>query len=63
VSTVTEFAYPSPEVLECPFGFYKAARDEAPVHRLPTGEFMVTRWEDVTRVARSRSSSRASSGR
>lgn len=38
----------SPEVIECPFDFYKAAREEAPVYQLPdTNIFFVSRYEDV----------------
>jgi cytochrome P450 len=37
-----------PEVIECPFDFYKAAREEAPVYQLPdTNIFFVSRYEDV----------------
>jgi cytochrome P450 len=45
-------AYPSPEIVECPFGFYAALRDEAPVHRLPNGDFVVSRWQDVVYIDR-----------
>jgi cytochrome P450 len=48
---VTDFEYPSPETLECPFPFYAALREEAPVHRLPTGEYLVSRWSDIIAVA------------
>jgi cytochrome P450 len=37
-----------PEVIESPFDFYKAARQEAPVYQLPdTNIFFVSRYEDV----------------
>lgn len=44
--------YPTPELVECPYAFYAALRDEAPVHRLPNGDFVVSRWEDVVEVDR-----------
>lgn len=44
--------YPSPELVECPYPFYAALRDEAPVHRLPNGDFVVSRWEDVVHIDR-----------
>jgi cytochrome P450 len=49
---VEEFTYPSPEVVECPYAFYSALRDTAPVHRLPDGTWLVSRWDDVVRVVR-----------
>jgi cytochrome P450 len=49
---VERFTYPSPEVVECPFPFYEALREEAPVHRLPDGTWLVSRWDDVVRVVR-----------
>lgn len=48
----SEFTYPSPDVIECPFGFYSALREAEPLHRLPTGEYMVARYEDLVHVAR-----------
>ena len=44
--------YPSPEVIEPPYGFYETLRHDAPVHRLAGGELMVTRWADVERIVR-----------
>lgn len=49
---LTGIAYPSPELVECPYAFYRTLRDEAPVHRLPNGDFVVSRWEDVVYVDR-----------
>jgi cytochrome P450 len=46
----SEYRYPSAEVIEDPFPFYAALRDDAPVHRLPDGTFLVSRWEDVNHV-------------
>jgi cytochrome P450 len=46
------FTFPSPALQECPFPFYEALREEAPVYKLPgRHEFLVSRWEDVTFVA------------
>jgi cytochrome P450 len=47
------FDYPSPEVIECPFDFYESLRDHDRLYRLPSGEFLVSRYEDVVAVARS----------
>jgi len=43
----------APEVREDPYPFYKALRDEAPVHRVePFGFYAVSRYEDVMGVLR-----------
>jgi cytochrome P450 len=47
------FTYPSPEVIECPFPFYAAVRGQQRLHRLPSGEYLVSRYEDIVTVARS----------
>ena len=45
---LSEFDFFDPEVIECPYEFYKAARREAPVYQLPgTNIFFVSRYEDV----------------
>ena len=44
--------YPTPELVECPYAYYAALREHAPVHRLPSGDFLVSRWEDVVHVDR-----------
>jgi cytochrome P450 len=49
---LADLAYPTPEVVECPFPFYARLRAEAPVHRLPDGTYLVSRWEEVMEVAR-----------
>ena len=46
-----EVDYPTPEIVECPYPFYTSLRQESPVHRLPTGQYLVTRWEDAAHVA------------
>lgn len=49
---VEEYEYPSTEVVTCPYPFYSALRDQAPVHRLPNGDYLISRWEDLVYVAR-----------
>ena len=49
---LAEFEYPSAELIECPYPFYDALRAQAPVHQLPSGEYFVSRWEDVVEAAR-----------
>ncbi len=49
---LADFDYPSEEVLENPFPFYKALREDAPVHQIPSGAYMITRYEDVVAIAR-----------
>ncbi len=49
---VEAFDYPSDGVIECPYPFYDALRSEAPVHRLPSGDVMISRWEDIVHVVR-----------
>jgi cytochrome P450 len=48
---VEDFSYPAPETVECPYPFYSAARAQGPVTQLPTGQFFVSRYEEVVRVA------------
>ncbi len=50
--SVNDYDYPSPEVVTCPYPFYQALREQAPVHRLPNGDYLVSRWEDLVYVAR-----------
>ncbi len=44
--------YPSPELIECPYGFYAQLRETAPVHALANGDLMVTRWAEIEQIAR-----------
>jgi ferredoxin len=37
-------------VIQYPYGFYAALRDEAPVHRIADRTFVVSRWDDVDHV-------------
>ena len=46
--------YPSPALIECPFGFYEMLREHDPVHRLRNGDVMVTRWTEIEEVVRDR---------
>ena len=45
---LADYDFFDPEVIECPFDFYRAARAEAPVYLLPgTNIYFVSRYEDV----------------
>ena len=45
---LADYNFFDPEVIECPFDFYKAARSEAPVYQLPgTDIFFVSRYDEV----------------
>ncbi|MDX6438049.1 MAG: hypothetical protein QOF45_632 [Gaiellaceae bacterium] len=47
-----DYTYPSPELQECPFPYYQALRQQAPVHQIPgRDEYLVSRWEDITYIA------------
>ena len=52
------FTYPSAEVTGCPYAFYQALREQAPAYRLPNGDFIVSRWEDIVHVVRYHRSAR-----
>ncbi len=46
--SLADYDFFSEEVLECPFEFYKLAREEAPVYLLPgTNIYLVTRHADI----------------
>ncbi len=46
--SLAEYDFFDPAVIENPFDFYRAAREEAPVYRLPdTDIFFVSRYDDV----------------
>ena len=50
---VDQFSMTDPQTAKCPFPYYAAMRSEEPVHLDPgTGFYWVTRYEDVTRLAR-----------
>lgn len=45
---LADYDFFSEEVLECPFEFYRLAREEAPVYLLPgTNIYLVTRYADI----------------
>jgi cytochrome P450 len=45
---VDRFAYPADEILENPYEFYTAMREQAPVYHVPgTNVYVVSRYEDV----------------
>ncbi len=50
IRPVDDYEYPSEEVIGCPYPYYHALRDQAPVHRLPNGDYLVSRWEDIVYV-------------
>ena len=50
--SVTDEVLVSPEVLACPYDFYRRVRDEAPVHQAPLGFWLVSRYDDVLAVVR-----------
>ena len=50
--SVTQEVLVSPEVLECPYDFYRRVREEAPVHQTPLGFWVVSRYDDVLSVVR-----------
>jgi cytochrome P450 len=45
-------AFPSSDTMRCPYAYYRTLRDEAPVHRLPGGEYLISRHADVAHVTR-----------
>ena len=50
---VDQFSMTDPETAKCPFPYYAAMRKEEPVHLdSGTGFYWVSRYEDVTRLAR-----------
>ena len=53
VTSLAKLTWPSPETTECPYPAYAALRAEAPIYKYPDrNEFLLTRWEDVTYVAK-----------
>jgi cytochrome P450 len=46
-------AYPSREVLECPYQYYAAMREDAPVYKVPGGnQYVVSRHKDIVEALR-----------
>jgi cytochrome P450 len=50
--SVTHEILVSPDVLACPYDFYRRIREEAPVHQTPMGFWVVSRYDDVLSVVR-----------
>jgi len=50
--SITDEILVTPEVLSCPYEFYRRVRDEAPVHQTPLGFWLVSRFDDVMSVVR-----------
>lgn len=49
---LAETPFPSADTTMCPYPYYEALREAAPVHRLPTGEFVVSRHADILYATR-----------
>ena len=53
VKDVADYDFFSPEVVESPFEFYRALRQQAPVYKLPgTNIYMLSHWQDIRRAAK-----------
>ncbi|MCC6381961.1 MAG: cytochrome P450 [Dehalococcoidia bacterium] len=51
MTALSQFNPLAPETVACPYPFYKAMREEAPVHQVPAlGFFIVSRYEDAREV-------------
>ncbi len=63
MTSVTDFNPLAPETVECPYPFYKAMREEAPVYQVPgAGFFIVSRHEDIKQVSADLASFSSNSG-
>ncbi len=50
---LADFSFPSPEIAACPYPFYQALRNEAPVYQYPgRNDFLISRREDILQVMR-----------
>jgi cytochrome P450 len=49
---ITKVNMVTPDVLGCPYHYYKRVRDEAPVHQTPVGFWAVSRYEDIMTMVR-----------
>lgn len=49
---VTEEILVTPEVLACPYDYYRRVRGEAPVHQTPLGFWLISRYDNVLAVVR-----------
>jgi cytochrome P450 len=52
MTDVREEVLVTPEILSCPYDYYRRVRTEAPVHQTPLGFWLVSRYEDVMSVVR-----------
>ena len=53
MSDIGRFSLADPETASCPFAYYRAMQQEAPVHRDPKlGMFLVTRYDDIVKALR-----------
>jgi cytochrome P450 len=53
VRTPEDYSLFDPETQECPYEFYRALRDQAPVYRMPeTGHYIISRYDDVREALR-----------
>jgi cytochrome P450 len=50
---LAETPFPSAQTTACPYPYYAALREAGPVYQLSTGEYVVSRHEDVFQVTRS----------
>src|SRR3954463_11872651 len=41
-----------PDFIDDPFPYYRALREHDPVHRMPDGAYLITRWRDCDAVYR-----------
>ncbi|MEH6581141.1 MAG: cytochrome P450 [Halioglobus sp.] len=49
--SVAEYDFMDAGVIECPYDFYAAAREEAPVYEVPgAGIYLISRYDDVRKV-------------
>lgn len=50
---VTDPTWPSAEIAQCPFPYYAALREQAPVYKYPgrENEYIVSRWAEIVNVA------------
>jgi cytochrome P450 len=49
---IAETPFPSAKATQCPYPLYEAFREEGPVFQLPTGEFVISRHDDIFNVTR-----------
>lgn len=47
----SEIDYPNPDIIQCPYHYFRDLREHHPVHKLPNGDYIVTRFDDCLDVA------------